>query len=409
MTMKHTSNYFTPLCPKRHFISNRFFKFSIFVVCLFGFLSSCQQADLKKNTSNRNYQKDLPFTKTEVKHAKGFTIDYFEKYKILNILNHTANTVDTVKYVLVLRGNPIPQGFSKSQVIPIPIQRLIGTSSVQIALTDFADAPDALVGLANLKYVSSQRISKNIKAGKIQEIGEEGTLNTERIISIKPDLLMGTGNPGGAIGKYQTLLDAGIPVLLTTEWLENTPLGRAEWVKVLAALLNKEELVNKKFNKIEIEYNRLAEIGHKAKLKPSIIVGMPFKGSWFVPDGTSFMAKFFKDAGASYQWANVKGTGSMGLSFEAVVPVALKADFWINSGTANSKNDIISQDNRYAYFKPYKNNTIYNFNKRVNDLGSNDYWESGVVNPQLVLADLVKILHPDLMPQHTLVYYKQIL
>src|SRR5690606_29142741 len=112
-----------------------------------------------------------------------------------------------------------------------------------------------------------------------------------------------------------------------------------------------------------------AEIGRKATQKPSIIVGMPYKGSWFVPDGTSFMTRFFKDAGASYDWANTKGTGSMGLSFESVAPIALKADFWINCGTATSKDYIASMDVRYTFFKPFKTNTIYNFNKKMNDLG----------------------------------------
>ncbi|MBC7914482.1 MAG: ABC transporter substrate-binding protein, partial [Pyrinomonadaceae bacterium] len=153
----------------------------------------------------------------------------------------------------------------------------------------------------------------------------------------------------------------------------------------------------------------LAEIGKRALKKPQIIVGMPFKGSWFVPDGTSFMTRFFNDAGATYTWAGIKGTGSMGLSFETVAPIALKADYWINSGTATSKKDIASRDIRYTYFGPYKKNTVYNFNKKLNDLGSNDYWESGVVNPHLVLADLIKILHPELLPKHELVYYKQLL
>jgi iron complex transport system substrate-binding protein len=136
---------------------------------------------------------------------------------------------------------------------------------------------------------------------------------------------------------------------------------------------------------------------------------MPYKGTWFVPDGTSFLAKFLHDAGASYQWATTKGTGSMGLSFESVAPVALTAEYWINCGTANSKADIEAIDRRYTDFRPFKTNGIYNFNKRTNREGSNDYWESGVVNPHLVLSDLIKILHPELLPGYQLTYYKQIL
>jgi iron complex transport system substrate-binding protein len=276
-------------------------------------------------------------------------------------------------------------------------------------MADFAESPNVLTGLASSKYVSSPKVRANIKAGRVVEVGEEGTINSEVIIATKPDLVMAMGNPTASFSKYQNLLNAGIPVVLVSEWLEHSPLGRAEWVKLMAALVNKEALVNTKFARIEKEYARLAKIGRSSLRKPSIIVGMPYKGSWFVPDGTSYMTQFFKDAGASYNWYDTKGTGSMGLNFESVAPVALKADYWINFGIANTKTDISTLDERYTYFKPFKNNTIYNFNKRVNDIGSNDYWESGVVNPHLVLSDLIKILHPEALPKHELIYYKQIL
>ncbi len=370
---------------------------------------ACRQSQSAKSTLPQKEISQESFVKSEIKYAKGFDIEYFDDYKVVKILNYFGTKTDTLKYALIKRGDAIPQGYKKSQAIEIPIRKLIGMSSLQIAMTDFAESSDVLVGLGSLQYVTSPHVRANIKSGKVKEIGEEGAINPEVIISISPDLVMAMGNPSASFSRYQTLIDAGIPVLLVSEWLENTPLGRAEWVKLMAAFLNKEELVNKKFEKIEHEYNRLAEIGKSAEHKPSIIVGMPYKGSWFVPDGTSFMTSLFKDAGASYSWSDIKGTGSMGLSFESVAPIALKADYWINSGTANSKADIAANDIRYTFFKPYKSNTIYNFNKKVNDLGSNDYWESGVVNPHIVLSDLIKILHPELLPGHTLVYYKQIL
>ncbi|MBC7915966.1 MAG: ABC transporter substrate-binding protein, partial [Pyrinomonadaceae bacterium] len=388
-------NYRTPIFTFR---KNSVISVYIALAMILSLLQSCQQTEIKTSSPKRNYRKDLPYTKSEVKYAKGFTLKYFDNYKVLNIIHHSSKRPDTLKYALVQRGYPIPQGFTKSQIIPIPIHNLIGMSSVQIAMADFAESTDILTGLANFNYVNSEKVRESIKAGKIVQVGEEGTINKELIISIHPDLIMGTGAPAADNSRYQTLINAGIPVLLNIEWLETTPLGRAEWVKLMAALLNKEELVNKKFQSIEKEYSMLAEIGKRALKKPQIIVGMPFKGSWFVPDGTSFMTRFFNDAGATYTWANIKGTGSMGLSFETVAPIALKADYWINSGTATSKEDIASRDIRYTHFGPYKKNTVYNFNKKLNDLGSNDYWESGVVNPHLVLADLIKILHPELLP-----------
>ena len=217
---------------------------------------------------------------------------------------------------------------------------------------------------------------------------------------------MATGSPDAKFSRYNTLIGAGIPVLLNSEWLETTPLGRAEWVKLMAVLLNKEALVNQKFGDLEKEYHRLAALTQKATIKPSIITGMPFKGTWSVPDGDSYMARFLQDAAATYHWANVQGKGSLHLDFERVAPVALQADFWLNVGYVDSKEDLLGKDVRFKDFRPFKQGAIYNNNKRVNDIGSNDYWESGAVNPHLILADLIKILHPELLPQHELVYYK---
>jgi iron complex transport system substrate-binding protein len=344
----------------------------------------------------------------DIQYAKGFSIDYYSTYKLLSIYTGTGAQVDTMKYVLLANGVKAPEGYQKAQLITIPVQNLIGMSSMHIALADFAGVADAITGLGSLQYVSSPTVRKNIAAGKVKEIGIDGNMNNEKLISMKPGLVMVMGNPDSKFSKYETLTGAGVPVMLNSEWLETTPLGRAEWVKVMAALMNKETLVNSKFDSLVTEYKRLAQIGRTAKIKPSVIVGMPYKGTWYVPDGDSYMVEFFKDAGTSYQWINTHGTGSLPLTFETVAPTALKADFWLNVGYVDSKKDIKALDVRYADFKPFKNGQVFNNNKRTNDLGSNDYWESGAVNPQLVLADLIKILHPELLPAHQLVYYKQL-
>lgn len=370
---------------------------------------SCGQPQTQEHLSGEAKSLTSTSVKTSIKYAKGFDIKYTDDYKIVQIFNRNTRETDTIEFVLVQRGKQSPAGFEKSQIIEIPVKKLIGMSSLQIAMADFAESPDIITGLNSLKYVNSPAVRKNIESGKVKEVGEEGSLNAEVVISIHPDLVMAMGNPGASLSRYQTITNAGIPVLLISEWLESTPLGRAEWVKLMAALLNKEELVERKFAVIEKEYNRLAELGRKASNKPLVIIGMPYKGSWFVPDGTSFMAGFFKDAGADYSWADIKGTGSMPLSFESIAPIALKADYWINTGTVNTKAEIAAADERYTFFKPFKNNTIYNFNKRINDLGSNDYWESGVVNPHIVLSDFIKIMHPELLPSYELFYYKKIL
>lgn len=348
--------------------------------------------------------------KTAVKYATGFTIDYFSHYKIVNIIAASGQSADTTKYLLLERGTAHPTAFADAQLIEIPVRSMAVMSSMHVALLGFLDSENVLTGLANLQYVYSPEVIKRIDAGKVAEIGREQGLNEEKLIEMHPDLLMTMGSPGAKTHHYQTLEQAGIPVLTNSEWIENTPLGRAEWVKVVAALLNKEQTVNKKFAEMEQEYNRIASLASKAKDKPGIISGLNTKDAWFLPGGGSYMARFFKDAGASYHWNDVKTDASLPLNFEAVYPIALNANFWLNVGfdTKDTKNSILAMDSRYGDFKAFKSGKMYSYNNRVNERGSNDFFESGTVNPHLVLSDLIKILHPEILPDHKLVYYKQL-
>ena len=176
----------------------------------------------------------------------------------------------------------------------------------------------------------------------------------------------------------------------------------------MAALVDKEGLVNKKFDAVVLEYNKLVQLAKKAVVKPRVITTMPVKGTWYVPEGNSYLSHFLQDAGGTIKWADTKGIGTLPLSFELVAPEALKADFWLNIGYVNSKAEMTARDKRFADFGPFKNGNVYNYNKKINDAGANDYWESGAVNPQIVLSDLIKILHPELLPHHQLVYYQQL-
>ncbi|GAB3728459.1 ABC transporter substrate-binding protein [Spirosoma lituiforme] len=392
----------------RQGVLNRLALFTLFPVLL---SSSCSTSStLTEQTASTTAQKSYFVDQVTIHHARGFSIRYVNNYKILSIISPFEQTSDTVQYALVQRGTPHPKGYTPGQIIEIPLRSLVAMSSMHVGLIDFLEADELLVGLGNLKYVSAPKVIERIKAGKIKEVGQGQTINEEQLITMHPDLLMAMGSPVARMDRYRTLRDAGVPVLINSEWVETTPLGRAEWVKLMAALTNKETLVNKKFAEVEKEYNRLSALTRTVAIKPSILSGMNSKDAWFVPDGDSYMTRFFLDAGGRYHWSDRKATGSLPLNFETVYPVALDADIWLNVGISdvNSKQDILAKDARYADFKAFKLGQVFNYGKRINSRGSNDFWESGAVNPHLVLADLIKIVHPDLLPKHELVYYKQL-
>ena len=381
----------------------------IFILLAFTTITtSCRQEVYKNVVGDASKTSNVQVGKAEIKYAKGFSIFYYKGFKLINIYNRVNDGVDTVKYLLIKKGQDIPSGFGNVQVIETPLKSMIGLSSMHIAVVDFAESDNILKGLGNLKYVSSPVVRNNIKAGKIKEVGLDGNLNNEAILDMHPGLVMAMGNQNAKGTRYKILTDAGIPVMQNSEFLESTPLGRAEWVKVMGALVDKEDLVNKKFSTLELEYNKLVQLAKNVTSKPNVITGMPFKGTWFVPEGDSYLTHFIEDAGGANKWAGTHGIGSLPLNFEAVAPEALHATYWINIGYVDSKKDITAQDTRFADFNPFKNGNLFNNNKLTNDLGSNDYWESGAVNPQVVLADLIKILHPELLPNHQLVYYKQL-
>jgi iron complex transport system substrate-binding protein len=346
--------------------------------------------------------------RTTIRYARGFTIDYHDGYKVVRIKDHNGDGNDTTEYLLVQRGRPVPGGYPRAQVIPIPVMTMVVMSSMHVGIADFLGVADRIKGLGSLQYISSPIVRENIRAGRTVEVGLDGNLNNELLISMHPDLLMAMSNPEANGGKYKVLTDAGIPVVVNAEWLETTPLGRAEWVKLMGALTNKEALVERKFDSVEKMYDSLARLGHQAKTHPHVIIGMPYKGDWFLPAGESYMSHFIEDAGGGYRWADTKGNGSLSLNFEAVAPEALAADYWLNIGYVNSKQEILAKDTRYASFQSFKKGNLYNNNKKTNELGSNDYWESGAVHVDVVLADMISILHPELLPGHTLVYYKQL-
>ena len=371
-------------------------------------VSSCQQDLYKGETAQNGTNGEVPIGKADIKYARGFSILYYKNFKLVDVYNYSNGQIDTLQYLLIKRGGAIPGGFPMAQVIETPIKSIIGMSSMHVALIDFAEADGILTGLGNLKYVSSPKVRSYIKQGKIKEVGQESNINNELVLTMHPSVIMAVGNATAKINRFKILTDAGIPVIQNAEYLESTPLGRAEWVKLMGALVEKEALVNRKFNAIDIEYNRLSLLASKAADKPHVITTMPVKGVWYVPEGNSYLTHFLKDAGGTSKWSDVKGIGTLPLSFEVVAPEALKADFWLNIGYVNSKQEMTARDIRFADFRPFKNGNVYNYNKRTNDAGANDYWESGAVNPQVVLSDLIKILHPELLPKHQLVYYKQL-
>lgn len=370
-------------------------------------VTACQSSSDKRSALAQSSAKVTFPHKVQADYAEGFRISYHENYKLLEILRPFQDQTDTLRYSLVPRELAGKVEVAGALEIPIPVHKLIATSTTHIGLLGMLNAYDVLSGFAGAKYVYSEKINERIKSGDIIGL-PQGVLNKEKILAMNPDMLMISGGESSQFDNYRVLIDSGINVFVNSEWLETTPLGKAEWVKVMAALLNKEELANEEFSRVAAKYRSLKAAADTVTNKPLVINGMPYKGAWFVSGGNSFAAQFLKDAGADYPWFDTVMTGGLRKSFEVVYRQGLEADVWINPGAAASKGDIIAKDSRLKEFKSFKTGKIYNKNKRKRPSGGNDYWESGVVHPEILLADLIKVLHPGLVPDHELYYYQEI-
>jgi iron complex transport system substrate-binding protein len=216
------------------------------------------------------------------------------------------------------------------------------------------------------------------------------------------------GNPKS--DSHPKLIEAGLPVAIIAEYMESSPLGRAEWLKFMALFFNRETEAEQVFSQMVTRYNSIAKNAQKTKKKPTVFSGFGSRGTWYIPGGDSYSAKFIADAGGDYIWKDDRSTGSLNLSFEQVFDRAQSAEVWINSSQAwRSVDDVTNTDRRYAKFRAVKDSKLFNPTARMNATGGNDFWEGGTANPDLVLADLFKALHPELLPNHQFVYYRPLI
>lgn len=384
-------------------IKKSMIKHSLIFIAAFNVLISCN------STNNSPSSKTGGLSFDTIKYAKGFTINNIGQIKVLSVFNPWEGAKGVVyKYVLCSKSEHLPDSLKKYQVIYTPVHRIICLSTTHVALLSFINRLNTMVGVAGPQFVSNREARKLITAGKILDVGYDQALNYEVIVSLKPDLVLAYGVNSETASEFKKLENLGIKVVLNGEYLESSPLGKLEWIKFLAAFYGLSNEANKEFTKVEQKYLGLLHMCDSIKEKPNILCGIPWKGVWYVPGGDSYAAQMIRDAGANYLWSESMQKESIPLNFEKVIERANSADIWINTGSANHLKDILSEDNRLGSIRAFKQKNIFNSNALTNSTGGNDFWESGIVNPDIILKDLIKICHPQLLPEHSLVYYKKL-
>lgn len=396
-----------PIVMKRRQLFIRQTKYIFVWFCTWLLVSSCHNSSTERYQGLENPQ-SIYQDQVNIEYAIGFDVVYHQDWKELLLFRHYNDFVDTVRYALTSDEKELV-GFDKSHQMVLPVNSIGALSTTQLAMFELLDALEQLKAIETKRYVHSQKIIELTEAGAILELAPAGKLNVETTIASGIEMLMGVGYPNSQNSDYQTLQNIGVPVILNADWQETSLLGRAEWIKLVAVLLNKENEVNDLFSQMVADYNQtLALVESTITKGPKTITGLANGDSWYVSGGNSFANHLLNTVKVDYPWSETTQTGSIRLDFETVYEQGLTADFWLVPSTAKTLNEIIEADSRYADFKSYKTKTIYNIYGRYTPGGGNDYYESAIVAPHIVLKDMVRIFHPDLLPDHDLVYYNQL-
>ena len=350
---------------------------------------SCQTDTNKKTKVN-----------SSIKYAKGFSIIQNNDVSKLTILSPYQNAKRVASFDF--------SSIKSKNTIYTPIKRIVVTSTTHIPMLELLGEENSIIGFPSTKFVSSEKTRKRIDSGFIKEIGIKGSLNTEILLDLKPEAVVSY-----AVNSPEKSLDvlkrAGIPIIYNGDWLEETPLGKAEWIKFFGLLFDKQTQADSIFATIEKDYLQAKELAQSAKLNPSIVSGAIMSGEiWNLPAGESYVAQFLQDANTNYLWENTTGKGSLQLSFESVFEKAKQAEFWIAPGYFSTKDQMISANKLYAEFDAFKNDKIYTPTTKSGPTGGVLYYELATIRPDLVLKDLIKITHPELLPHYELTFFEKL-
>ncbi len=283
-----------------------------------------------------------------------------------------------------------------------PLERIVCMSASHVAFIDALGCADRIVGISGTRYITSPNVAQ------VPDVGYEGNLNYELIARLKPDAMLVYSVAGERLPLLDKLEEMGIPVVLIGEYLETTPLGKAEWIVAFGQMLGRRTRAEELFEAIRDDYVAAQQLAASVEARPKVMLNAPWRGTWFVPGDESYMVGLLYDAGAEYVCAGVAGAQSRAIDGETAWLAANDSDYWINPNEATSIEELLAANPQLAEVPPVKSRRVYNNNLRSTPGGGSDFWESGAVHPERVLRDLIFIFHPELLPEYELYYYRRL-
>lgn len=364
-------------------------------------LSSCSGGGKSANLSE--------YTKVyENSYASGFSILGVEgsRSTIITVTNPWQGADSIVTRLFISRNGESAPAHFDGQILNGDAKRIVTMSSTHIALLDAVGGVNTIVGVSGRDFVSNADI--RAKGDAVGDVGYEGNVDYERLASLRPDIVLLYGV--GAASQMETKLKAlSIPFMYVGDYMEESPLGKAEWMVVMGELIGNRNDAQKKFAMIPPRYEALKKVVDDAGVTPvKVMVNTPYGDSWFMPSTFSYAVRLISDAGGEYLYPQNNSTSSVPIDIEVAYTLVSKADRWINTGSTNTLAELKSLYPKFVSTPVVSVGEVYNCTARTNTSGGNDYWESGIVKPDTVLRDLINIFHPGLLPDTALYYYRKL-
>lgn len=368
--------------------------YSLLAFCIF---ISCAGKQQKNNHTEAGEPVKLSY-------ATGFTIMKSPDYTTVTVLNPWKEGTVYSRYYLV--KDPQQATPEDGKKVVIPLQSMVANSATQLEFLQLLGVIDKVTGVCDSRYIYNPRILQGVQKGRIKDLGDAFNLDMENLLMLRPQAIM-TSAYNAEDENSKRMEQTGLTLIYNIEWQEKTLLGRAEWIKFIGAFYDKEAQADSIFAVVSDRYNTLKKQAGALSSAPSVMSGQDFRGTWSMPAGRSFNAQLFRDAGANYFYSNDSTSGSIPSTIENALINFRDADVWLGT-QANTLEELGNIDGKYKLFKAYREKNVYNYNKRTNANGGNDYWESAVARPDLLLSDLIKVFHPYLLPDYELFYVQKL-
>lgn len=336
----------------------------------------------------------------KIEYAKGFNVQKTKEYTHVTINNPWDTTSLLQSYVLVDKGIELPSNLPKGIIIRTPIAQAAAMSVIQCTTLDELDALNIITGVCEPQYMDLEYVKEGLKNGKVTDLGMASNPSSEALILLSPEAIF----VDPVVGQSRASIErTKIPIILTPDYTEPHPLGRAEWIRFYSLFVGQEALADSLFAITAKNYNEVKEVMTSVENKPTVFLDTRYRDSWNTAGGKTYMATLLADAGANYVWADDESTTSMPLSFEAVLDKAGEADMWLiryYSDEYMTYKSLQKEYKPYSYFKAFEEKNIFGCNTM-----HHKYYEDLPIHPDYILKDMANIFHPNLFPAYEAKYF----